>query len=173
MLGRLPVILFASGILAGLCLAQTDNAASGVNSTSAAPPSATSAASPTPAPKKVWTNDELPPVKPTLSSNKRNTSQRVTPAEAADPATVQRIRKSLQKLQGQIEDIDKKLKTYKEFLEGEPVSSGGREINKGVNRVPVNQQMAQLQDKKKQLEAQMSDLYDEARKKGIDPGELR
>jgi len=121
----------------------------------------------------VWTNDELPPVKPALSSNKRNTSQRVTPAVAADPATVQRIRKSLQKLQGQIEDIDKKLKTYKEFLEGEPVSSGGREINKGVNRVPVDQQMAQLQDKKKQLEAQMSDLYDEARKKGIDPGELR
>ena len=57
MLGRLPVILFASGILAGLCLAQTDN---GVNSsTSAAPPSPTSAVSPTPAPEKVWTNDEL------------------------------------------------------------------------------------------------------------------
>ena len=53
------------------------------------------------------------------------------------------------------------------------MSTANREINKGVNRVPVDQQIVQLQEKKKQLEEQISDLYDEARKKGIDPGMLR
>jgi hypothetical protein len=171
MLGRLLAILFLAGGLTGLCFAQTDSSASVPNSTSA--PSATGA-SPTPTPKKVWTNDDVQSAKPAiLSSAKRNTNPRATPTQTADPATVQRIRKNLEKLQEQVDDIDKKLKTYKEFLEGEPVSTGAREINKGVNRVPVDQQMTQLQDKRKQLEAQMSDLYDEARKKGIDPGELR
>lgn len=175
MLGRLPVVLLLFGILTGPCLAQTDNSVTGPNAAASTPPSSTPApVSPGRAPKKVWTNDDVASAKPTvLSSTKRNTSQRETPAPSADPAAVQRIRQSLEKLQAQIDDIDKKLKTYKEFLEGEPVSSGGREINKGVNRTPVEQQMAQLRDKKKQLDTQINDLYDEARKKGIAPGELR
>ena len=60
-----------------------------------------------------------------------------------------------------------------EFQSGEPVSTDARELDKGINRTPVDQQLAQLEDKKKQLETQISDLNDEARKKGIDPGQLR
>jgi len=90
-----------------------------------------------------------------------------------DGATVDRIRKGLEKLQSQIDDIDKKLKTYKDFQEGEPVSTGARDLTKGINRTPVEQQVGQLQEKKKELQAQMNDLLDEARKKGIDPGLLR
>ncbi|MGB9516145.1 MAG: hypothetical protein WBQ61_02925 [Candidatus Acidiferrum sp.] len=46
-------------------------------------------------------------------------------------------------------------------------------MSKGYSRTPVDQQISQLQEKKKQLEAQIGDLLDEARKKHIDPGQLR
>ena len=175
MLGRALVALFALTVLlaARPGLAQTDPAAAR-NSTPAATSSAIPAASPTPAARKVWTNDDVPSAKTGNSVvDKRGAAPRATPSQTVDMATVQRIRKSLEKLEGQLEDVNKKLKTYKEFQEGEPVSTAEREINKGVNRVPVDQQIMQLQEKKKQLEGQISDLYDEARKKGLDPGMLR
>jgi len=65
------------------------------------------------------------------------------------------------------------LKSYKQFEDGEPVSKGERDTSKGYSRTPVDQQMSQLLDKKKQLATQIGDLLDEARKKGIDPGQLR
>lgn len=171
MLGRLLAILFVLGSATGSCVAQSDNAA-GNNVAPTPIPSVANA--PSSAPKKVWTNDDVPPAKPSVpAADKRGANYRATPSQTADAASVQRIRKGLEKLQAQLDDVNKKLKTYKEFQEGEPVSTAEREINKGINRVPVDQQMAQLQDKKKQLEAQISDLYDEARKKGIDPGQLR
>lgn len=176
MLGRALVALFAltvPGTLARPCLAQTDITAAG-NSTPAATSNATPPASPTPTPKKVWTNDDVPSAKPGASAaDKRGSTSRAAASETVDTATVQRIRKSLEKLEGQLDDVNKKLKAYKDFQEGEPVSTAEREIHKGVNRVPVDQQIVQLREKKKQLEGQISDLYDEARKKGIDPGMLR
>lgn len=90
-----------------------------------------------------------------------------------DDATVSRIKKSLDKLQAQLDDVNKKLQTFKEFQDGEPVSKGERDLSKGYSRTPVDQQIAQLQDKRKDLEQQIGDLLDEARKKGIDPGQLR
>ena len=54
-----------------------------------------------------------------------------------------------------------------------PVSTGERDTSKGYSRTPVDQQMNQLLNKKKDLESQIGDLLDEARKKGIDPGQLR
>jgi hypothetical protein len=175
MLGRALVAVFAltvPGTLARPCLAQTDTTAAG-NSTPAATSRATPAASPTPTPKKVWTNDDVPSAKPGPSAAERGVTSRAMASQTVDMATVQRIRKSLEKLQGQLDDVNKKLKAYKDFQEGEPVSTAEREINKGVNRVPVDQQIVQLREKKKQLAGQISDLYDEARKKGIDPGMLR
>jgi hypothetical protein len=37
----------------------------------------------------------------------------------------------------------------------------------------VDQQITSLQDKKKQMEAKIDALLDEARKKGVEPGDLR
>ena len=175
MLGRALVAFFALTVLGTLArpsLAQTESTAGG-NSAPAAS-SAAPASSSTPTPKKVWTNDDVPSAKAGRSvADKRAASLRATPSQTVDVATVERIRKSLEKLQSQLDDVNKKLKIYKQFQDGEPVSTAEREINKGVNRVPVDQQIVQLQEKKKQLEGQISDLYDEARKKGIDPGMLR
>ncbi len=93
--------------------------------------------------------------------------------QPADPATVARIKKDLKKLQTQLDDVNSKLKSYKEFQEGEPVSKGERDLSKGYSRIPVDQQMEKLLKKKKELQTQIGDLVDEARKKGIDPGQLR
>lgn len=170
MLGRLLTLVCSLSFLALPCVAQSDAPpATPDSSVPAASPS-----SPAPTAKKVWTNDDIPSAK-SAAGNKRNQNSHVTPttAPAADPATVDRIRRNLEKLQNQLDDVNKKLKSYKEFQEGEPVSTGARDLSKGISRTPVDQQMTQLQDKKKQLEGQISDLLDEARKKGIDPGQLR
>ncbi|HUK40901.1 MAG TPA: hypothetical protein VLX11_07655, partial [Candidatus Acidoferrales bacterium] len=105
--------------------------------------------------------------------DKRSQNYHMSPAQTADPATVSRIRKSLEKLNAQLHETNSKLAELRNFQSGENVNDGGRQINKGLNRVPVDQQIAQLESSKKKLEGQIGDLQDEARKKGIDPGQLR
>jgi hypothetical protein len=171
MLARLVVPFFLLGSLAVPCLGQsTGDSASG--STPPAAPATTNSPTTPPAAKKVWTNDDIPSVK-RPPAGKSSQDSKDTPAQTGDPATIDRIRKSLQKLQSQLDDVEKKLQAYKDFENGEAVSTGAREMDKGVNRMPVDQQIIQLQQKKKDLENQMNDLYDEARKKGIDSGQLR
>ena len=53
------------------------------------------------------------------------------------------------------------------------MTKGSTEIPTGYVRVPVNQQIPALEEKKKKLQGQIDDLLDEARKKGIEPGQLR
>jgi hypothetical protein len=168
MLARLCAPLLLAGLLVRPCLAQSQNQPA--PDSNSAPPATANSGSTGSSPKKVWTNEDIPSAK--LPADKRSQNS-TAPKQTADAATVDRIRKSLLKLQSQLDDINKKLKSYNDFTKGEAVSSGSREMDKGVSRVPVDQQMAQLQEKKKQLEDQIGDLYDEARKKGIDPGQLR
>ena len=155
--------------------AQTSDAnSSGQRPSNAVAPE--SAGNPSPsAPKKVWTNDNLSDASRKISivGDKGNQKYPMTPTKTADPATVERIRKNLQKLQGQVEDIKKQLASYKEFQEGEAVSTSGYQVDKGYGRIPVEQQMIMLEKKKKDLETQIDEQLDEARKKGIDPGQLR
>jgi hypothetical protein len=175
MFGRLLSPLFLFAVVASSALAQSQDHAPAQGS--APPPDAARAGSSTnpPAPKKVWTNEDMANVKGGVSvvGDKRNQNYHLTPAQTADPATVDRIKKNLQKLQGQLDDVNAKLASYKQFEDGEPVSTGERDTSKGYSRTPVNQQMIQLQNKKKDLTTQIGDLWDEARKKGIDPGQLR
>jgi len=173
MSGRLLIPVLVLGMWAVPCLAQSDNATAPVDSNPAPTPASASASPSTP--KKVWTNDDIAKDKKGVSvvGDKVNKNYHMSPDKPADPATVARIRKDLEKLQAQLDDIDSKVKSYKEFQQGEAVSTAARDLSKGVNRVPVDQQLVQLQEKKKQLQAQIGDLYDEARKKGIDPGQLR
>ncbi len=103
----------------------------------------------------------------------RNQKYTVTPAKPADPATVSKIRENLKKLQTQLDGINQQLSALKDFQEGETVTKSSDDIPQGYTRVPVNQQIPVLQEKKKKLEAQIDELLDEARKKGIEPGQLR
>jgi hypothetical protein len=125
-------------------------------------------------PKKVWTNEDLGRTGPiSVVGDKRNQNYNLMSNKLADPATISRLRTNLQKLQAQLQDVNKQLRAFKEFQEGEPVSTTGRQVNRGYNRIPVDQQMAALQARKKNLEEQIDTLTDEARKKGIEPGALR
>ena len=169
MLGRLFKSSCLLVFLVFPCWAQSQNDQAAAPAPAVATNAPNTAAS---ASKKVWTNDDIPSTKPAADRRNPNNSRMQT-VPNVDGATVDRIRKGLEKLQSQIDDIDKKLKTYKDFQEGEPVSTGARDLTKGINRTPVEQQVGQLQEKKKELQAQMNDLLDEARKKGIDPGLLR
>jgi hypothetical protein len=177
MFGRLlsPILHVALFLFASSVLAQAQDSTPAQNASSPATPEPPRSAPASSAARKVWTNENLGDVKGGVSvvGDKRNQNYHMTPTQTADTATVDRIKKTLQKLQSQLDEVNAKLASYKQFQNGEPVSSGGRDTSKGYSRTPVDQQMNQLLSKKNDLSTQMGDLLDEARKKGIDPGQLR
>jgi hypothetical protein len=125
--------------------------------------------------KKVWTNDDVNGLNGPVSvvGNSKNLGKG-GPDSKADGQYIANTRKELQKLQAQLDDSQKQLRDLKDFSEGKaPATSSGYPINKGYNRVPVDQQITSLEDKTKQLRYKIDALVDEARKKGVDPGDLR
>ena len=125
-------------------------------------------------PKKVWTNEDVhKDSSVSVVGDKRNQNYHMTPQHPADAATVSRIRTNLEKLNAQLDNTNQKLTALKNFQAGEPSKDTGETSNSGINRVPVDQQIVKLEASKKKLETQIGDLLDEARKKGVDPGQLR
>jgi hypothetical protein len=125
--------------------------------------------------KKVWTNDDVNGLNGPVSvvGNSKNLGKGGAGGKA-DGQYIANTRKELAKLQSQLDDTNQQLADLKDFSEGKaPATSSGYPINKGYNRVPVDQQITSLQDKKKQLEDKIGALLDEARKKGVQPGDLR
>jgi hypothetical protein len=138
----------------------------------AQPPNANADAKKT---KKVWTNDDVNGLNGPVSvvGNSKNLGKG-GPDSKADGQYIANTRKELRKLQSQLDDTNKQLRDLKDFSEGKaPATSSGYPINKGYNRVPVDQQITSLEDKTKQLRDKIDALFDEARKKGVDPGDLR
>jgi hypothetical protein len=175
-------LAFCGALSCSTCFAETPAACS---SQSASPAPATSPAQPPNgnalAPtevkktKKVWTNDDVNGLNGPVSvvGNSKNLGKG-GPDSKADGQYIANTRKELQKLQAQLDDTEKQLQDLKSFSEGKaPATSSGYPINKGYNRVPVDQQITSLQDKTKQLRGRIDALLDEARKKGVDPGDLR
>ena len=125
--------------------------------------------------KKVWTNEEVTGISSTISvvGDGHAGKSKSIPQTPADPQYIAKTKLELQKLQAQIGDADKQLATLKSFSEGEPVGSGAQEFHKGYNNQPIEQQRVNLEAKKKELQAKIDALLDEARKKGVEPGQLR
>jgi predicted lipoprotein len=170
MFARLFSLIMLFSILASGAFAQSQDSTPAQNGTTPA----TQGANSNNPPKKVWTNEDLPTGKNGVSvvGDKRNKAYH-SGSQTGDPVTAARMKNDLAKLQKQLDDVNSKLKTYKEFQDGEAVSKGERDMSQAYSRTPVDQQMQHLLDKKKQLETQIGDLLDDARKKGIDPGDLR
>jgi hypothetical protein len=159
-------------------LAAFSAAAQSPDTSSPPPPTPAQASAPpadTAKPKKVWTNENLssangavsvvgdPKGKPKLASSKATNEQYA--------ATV---RKQLEKLGREIADVDKQLVDLKNFNSGEPsTSASGVKLNKYYEREPIEVQIRALQEKKRDLQSQADALFDEARKKGVQPGQLR
>jgi hypothetical protein len=139
------------------------------------PPSNATPLSDAKKPKKIWTNENVSGASGTVSvvGDSRNPKYKVTPDKPADPQVVARIRKDLDKLNEQMTDVDNKLAVYKDFQNGEAVSTNVRQLDKGVGRIPIDQQISALQEKKKQIQGKIDALLDEAREKGVLPGQLR
>lgn len=175
-------LAFCGMLSCSTCFAQSPAPSSSAGSTTAPATSSTQPSDST-APvvadpkktKKVWTNEDVNGLTGPVSvvGNSKNLGKTGTGAKA-DPQYIANTKKELAKLRSQLDDADKQLADLKDFSEGKAATtSSGYQINKGYNREPVDQQITGLQDKKKQLQDKIDALLDDARKKGVQPGDLR
>jgi hypothetical protein len=132
--------------------------------------------------KKVWTNDDIGKSVGGVSIVGEGNAPAADPSKkpaspnANDEARQQQIdecRKQLNEIRAQIEAIDKRILQLKSFKGDNTSPSGGINIHQGYDMVPIEDQVKQLQVKKKQLQAKMDDLEAEARKNGITSDDLR
>jgi len=162
-------------------------------STDAAPkptdPPAKSPASATPEkkPKKVWTNDEIGSVKGTVSvvgdnnssssSSSSQDSHLASTTNGGSPDARQKqiadYRDRIKDYRDQIDAIDKRISQLKDFKAQNSAPTGGINPTQSYNMVPVEDQVKQLNDQKKNLQAKLDDTESDARKNGIEPGDLR
>ena len=128
-------------------------------------------------PKKTWTNDNLSDAKGAVSvvgDSKAGSKSKAHPAKPADAQYVASVCKQLDKLNAQMSEADKQIADLTNFSKGEPsTSASGIKLGKGYNREPVEVQIRALQEKKKDLQSKMDALLDEARKRGVESGQLR
>jgi hypothetical protein len=136
----------------------------------------------TPKAKKVWTNNDLGSLKGSVpvvggkSQGKRRTEDNEdSEDENSDPhgERVREYRDQIDQLNSQITKPDSKIAQLKGFKAENTSAAGGISPSQGYNMVPSEAQVRQQEERKKQLQAQIEDLANQARKEGIDPGELR
>ena len=131
--------------------------------------------------KKVWTNDEIGSVKGGVSvvgDGKQGGPSHSAAAESsgdsdAGAETVRKYRDQIRQLRDQIAAADRRIEQLKSFKGENTSPSAGININQGYNMVPVEEQVKQLEEKKRKLEAKIEDVEVEAKKNGVAPGELR
>jgi hypothetical protein len=178
---------------AGTTPASSGGGASSSAAATAANPNAKNAAttgtSQTPAaaekkkPKKVWTNEEIGSVGGTISvvgdpnkTESASTVQKETHESGADDLKTKQIeayRDQVRQLKGQIDEADKRIAQLKNFKGENNSAAGGINPNQGYNMVPVEEQVKQLEEKKKQTQNKIEDVENDARKNGIESGDLR
>jgi hypothetical protein len=128
--------------------------------------------------KKVWTNDNLGEVSGSAISqvgDVRNGSaaQNASPAKPASLQEVAAFRKQITTLQAQLAGVEKQIADLKSFSKGEAPGANGLQMHKRYTMEPVEDQMRKLEEKRNFLASQMDTLQDAARKRGIEPGQLR
>lgn len=129
-------------------------------------------------PKKVLTNEDLSNSTGKISvvgngQNNPGGKPKAVPTKAANSQYVASVRNQIEKLLTQIVDVDKQITDLKNFQAGEPsTNASGVQLDKRYEREPIEVQIRALQSKRKDLQAKLDALYDEARKKGVESGEL-
>jgi hypothetical protein len=186
MIRRSSLLVLISGVLPALCCAQSRQSVTppAVNqqSTQTASGQTSTAASKTEKTKKVWTNEEIGTLQGTVSvvgtehaAEDKTTSSGDDARAAADPrrGKIQRYRAAIAELRKKIDAADQRITQMKNFKADDSGPSGGINPNRGYSMVPLDEQVKQLEAKKKQLLASIDDLENQAKKEGIEPGELR
>lgn len=129
--------------------------------------------------KKVWTNEEVGNLQGPVSvvgtgrpGERRNQSSQ---DGYGDPrrGKILRYRAAIGELQKKIDAADQRIAQLKNFKANDSSPSGGVNPNRGYNMVPLDEQVKQLEAKKKQFLANIEELENQAKKEGIEPGELR
>jgi len=109
-----------------------------------------------------------------VGDSKGGSEAKAHSAGPADAQYVRSVRKQLEKLAAQMSDADKQIRDLTNFAKGEtPAPASGLKLGKGYNREPVEAQIRAWQEKKRGLQSRMDALFDEARKRGVEPGQLR
>ena len=128
--------------------------------------------------KKLWTNDNLTDVSGSAISQvgevkNGGSGKAVATAKPASPQVIATFRKQLASAEAQLTAIDKQIADLKSFNKGEAPGAQGMQLHKGYNMEPIPDQVQKLEEKRKVLAAQMDAVLDAARKRGIEPGQLR
>lgn len=127
--------------------------------------------------KKVWTNENLTEVSGSAISEigdaKSGSSGKGAPTKPASLQVVASFRKQLAALQTQLTSIDKQIADLKSFSKGESPGANGLQMHKSYTMEPIPDQVQKLEEKRKALAVQMDAVFDAARKRGIEPGQLR
>ena len=112
--------------------------------------------------KKVWTNENMNSLKSGVSvvcdpaQNNAARSSAGGRAETIPASEVASYRTQLHNLRSELQQVEEELNTLQHF-----------------NGVPTAAHMQQLENRRKQLRGRIETLEDEARKHGIEPGQLR
>jgi hypothetical protein len=134
--------------------------------------------------KKVWTEDDISKVggisvvgdsSASTPAPGRSSSQPsgTSSNDSAPGKQVDYYRDQLRPLQAQLDATDKKIDELRNFKADNSSASGGINPNHGYSMTPIPDQIKQLEDTKKQIQDKIDAVMDEARKKGIEPGQLR
>jgi hypothetical protein len=138
-------------------------------------------------PKKVWTNEEMSTLHgvisvvgdPSQSGSYLDSRQWNTDSDSRNGGNTQRqnvianYREQLRQLREQQDAIDKKISEFRSFKADNSSPSGGINTRTRYSMTTAEDEIKQLEDKKKQLQAKIDTIEEEARKNGIEPGELR
>jgi chromosome segregation ATPase len=138
-------------------------------------------------PKKVWTNEEMSTLQgkisvvgdPELANATSESSKWNSDSDSGNGNNLERekaianYREQLRQLRQQQDSIDKKITDFRNFKADNASPSGGINVRNRYTMTPAEDQIRQLEDQKKQIQAKIDAVEDEARKNGIEPGELR
>ena len=126
--------------------------------------------------KKVWTNESLTEVSssPITQIGEVKSGSSAKSAATKPPASVvASFRKQLTSLQAQVTSIDKQIADLNSFTKGEVQGANGLELHRRYTTEPIPNQVKKLEEKRRMLAVQMDAVFDAARKRGIEPGQLQ
>lgn len=125
--------------------------------------------------KKIWSEDDLHKLGGGVSvvgEAKPDARPRPSTNPGTKNSATAHYKEQIDKLQAQLDDTNKKLAELQNF-NGDKSTSTAVQMNRRFTTTSVPDQIAQLETKKKQIAAQMQDIFDQARRSGIEPGALR
>lgn len=194
----MSLILFAIPFLFGMFLApactftaasqsaNSSSSQSAADATKPAPKPATDSAAPAmKKPKKVWTNDEISTAggpgsisvvgnaDPDSKSSSKSDSSKTTSTERGRERQIANYRERLHQLRNELESTEKKISDLRNFKAENTTASGGINMKQRYSMTPLEDQVKQLEERKKQLQSQIDAVEDQARKSGVEPGDLR